>query len=471
MNPPAASRTAALPPGPRYPRLTLATSILGTSVAFIDGSAMNVALPALAHGLAAGPAGLSWSINAYLLPLGALILLGGSAGDRFGRRRLFLLGLGAFTAASLLCAMAPSLPWLLAARFLQGSGAALLLPNSLAILGTAFTGEARGRAVGIWAASGALAAAIGPVLGGWLITTVGWRAIFLLNVPVGAAACLLALAFVAETNDGRRGMRLDWAGAALVTAGLGILTWALSAASGPGAGAPLIGTACAAGVALLVAFAMLENLRGERALMPLSLLVSPGYLGLSLLTFFLYGGLGGFLVLVPFLLIQIAHWSPMAAGAALLPIPLAIGVGSPIMGGVAARHGGRLPLAGGAALVAAGFAWLVRLHPGAIDYKRELLPAIALVALGLALSVAPLTASVMASVEPGRVGAASGLNSAVARIAGLVATALLGFVFALQGSAASFLAGFRAAAIVGAVAAALSAASALWLVGAERPKG
>ena len=239
---------ASAPSGERsHPRATLAATILGSSVAFIDGSVVNVALPALGHDLGASPAGLAWTINAYLLPLGALILIGGGTGDHFGRRRLFMIGLATFTVASVLCALAANLPWLLGGRALQGLGAALLMPNSLAILGATFTGEARGRAIGTWAATGALAGALGPLAGGWLVDTVGWRTIFLLNLPIAASAGYLAWRYVAETRDGHQSKPLDWAGAALATAALGLLAWALTAASSASAGALTVWIAAAAG--------------------------------------------------------------------------------------------------------------------------------------------------------------------------------------------------------------------------------
>jgi MFS family permease len=220
-----------------HPRATLAATILGSSLAFIDGSVVNVALPALAHGLEVNPANLSWAINAYLLPLGVLILLGGALGDHFGRRRLFQIGLSTFACASLACAAAPSFAWLLAARGLQGLGAALLMPNSLAILGGAFTGETRGRAIGTWAAAGALAGAMGPIIGGWIVDTVGWRAIFLLNLPIAAGAGYLAGKYVEERSASSGAAPLDALGAGLATAALGLLTWALTKASESSEGA------------------------------------------------------------------------------------------------------------------------------------------------------------------------------------------------------------------------------------------
>src|SRR5271168_4903711 len=231
-------------------RVTLAASILGSSLTFIDGSVVNVALPALATGLHANPSHLSWAINAYLLPLGALILLGGTLGDHFGRRRLFLIGLLLFAAASILCAVAPTFAWLLAGRGAQGIGAALLMPNSLAILGGAFEGEERGRAIGTWAAVGAVAGAVGPIVGGWLIDVIGWRSIFIINVPVAFAAGYLTWGFVAEQKESANGALLDVSGAALATAALGLLTWSLTEAAGSHRSTASIGSAMVGGAAL-----------------------------------------------------------------------------------------------------------------------------------------------------------------------------------------------------------------------------
>jgi EmrB/QacA subfamily drug resistance transporter len=447
-----------------HPRLTLAATILGSSVAFIDGSVVNVALPTLARDLSASPSELTWAINAYLLPVGALTLLGGGLGDHFGRRRLFLMGLLLFTLASIVCAAAPSLTCFLAGRGVQGLGAALLMPNSLAILGSAFSGEARGRAIGTWAASGALAGASAPILGGWLLDAVGWRSIFLINLPVAAAASLLAWNFVTEIKKSQPPASLDWGGAALATAGLGLLTWALTLASASGAMISLPVSAAAAGAALLIAFVWLEHARGDRAFMPLALFTSSTFVGLTLLTFFLYGALGGLLVLLPFLLIQIEHWSAVAAGAALLPVPLVIGAGSRLMGRLTARIGGRLPLSVGSAVVGCGLALYARVSAGAVDYWTDILPPTLLVALGMGVSVAPLTTTVIGSVDTDHIGAASGLNSAVARVAGLVATALLGFVLTRQASAKDFIGSFRTAALIGGGSAVVAALCALLFI-------
>jgi EmrB/QacA subfamily drug resistance transporter len=457
---------------PMHPRATLAATILGSSLAFIDGSVVNVALPALALNLEVSASNLPWVINAYLLPVGALTLLGGALGDHMGRRRLFHFGLAIFTLASAACAAAPSLGWLLAARGLQGLGAAVLLPNSLAILSGAFTGEARGRAIGTWAAVGALAGALGPIVGGWIVDTVGWRTIFLINLPIAVAAGYLSWNYVEELKESIRAVPLDTAGAALATVALGLLTWSLTDASESSGGHAGAWSAALAGCVLLGVFLWLEGKLNDRAIMPLSMFGAPTFVGLNLLTFFLYGSLGGLIVLLPFFLIRIGGWPAIAAGASLLPVPAVIGFGSRLMGRVSARHGERLPLIVGATLVAIGLALYARVGANALEYWRDIFPPTMLVAIGMTACVAPLTTSIMTAVDATRVGLASGFNSAVARIAGLIATALLGFVFARQGSAQSFLIGFRWAALIGAASAALAAASAALLIDSksERPR-
>ncbi|MEP6548518.1 MAG: MFS transporter, partial [Gammaproteobacteria bacterium] len=339
-----------------HPRATLAATILGSSLAFIDGSVVNVALPALASDLKVNTADLSWAINAYLLPLGALILLGGALGDHFGRRRFFQIGLITFTVASVVCAAAPSLGWFLTARAMQGLGAALLLPNSLALLGGGLTGEARGRAVGTWASAGALAGAVGPVIGGWMVDVIGWRTIFLLNLPVAAGAGYLAWKYVEEHKDLQRAAPLDGVGAVLVTTALGLLTWALTKAAEGGAGHSAAWATAIAGSVLLGAFLWHEGKLGDRAIMPFTMFDSPTFVGLTLLTFCLYGSLGGLLVLLPFFLIKLEMWHAIAAGASLLPVTVLIGMGSRFMGRVAARYGARLPLTVGSSLVGIGLA-------------------------------------------------------------------------------------------------------------------
>ena len=450
---------------PAHPTATLAATVLGSSVAFIDGSVVNVALATIQHDLGASTAGAQWLINAYLLPLGALVLLGGAAGDRYGRRRIFMTGLGLFALASAACAAAPTLGVLLAARALQGIGAALLMPASLAILGGAFAGEARGRAIGTWAAAGAVTGAIGPVLGGWLVDTAGWRAIFLINLPIAAAAMALAWRFVGSSRDDDADVPLDAAGAVLATLGLGALTWGLTLLSATRTADPVAIGALTIGIAALLGFLAAEQRRGDRAMMPLALFTTATFVGVTLLTLFLYAALGGLLVLFPYLLIRIGHYAGTAAGAAMLPIPILMGLGSRAVGRLAERTGPRLPLTLGPLLVAGGFFLLSRSGAERVDYWWTLFPALLVIGAGLAVSVAPLTATVMAAVDQRHVGAASGTNNAVARVGGLLATALLGLVLANAGSDAAFVAAFRLAAMVGGALAVLAALSALMLIG------
>ena len=453
---------ASAPPGTSaHPRLVLTTTILASSLAFIDGSVVNVGLPAIARSFHAGAAELQWTINAYLLPLSALLLLGGAMGDRFGRRRVLVFGVLVFALASAACAAAPSLALLLVGRALQGVGAALLLPNSLAILGGAFSGPARGRAIGTWAAAGAMAGAIGPVVGGWLIDTVGWRAIFLLNLPLAAGAIGLAWRFVHDVRD-EAPSPLDVVGGLLATLALGALTWGLTIGAGPGGWRDAALALLAAGAGLTVAFVLMERLLGERAMAPLALFASPRFVGLSLLTLLLYGALGGLLVLLPYELIRAGGYSATAAGAALLPFPLVMAAASPAAGAVAGRTGSRGPLVVGSVLVACGLLLAIRIGPGG-SYWTTVLPSILVMALGMAGAAAPLTTAVLNSVDARHAGAASGFNSAAARTGGLIATALLGTVLAAQGTRLT--GEFHAAAVVGALLSLAAAASAFALVG------
>ena len=459
----------------RHPRGTLAATILGSSLAFIDGSVVNVGLPAIERDLAssgASGASIGWLINAYLLPLGALVLLGGVAGDRYGRKRMFLAGLGVFSAASLACALAPGFGWLLAARAVQGVGAALLVPASLALLGAAFSGEARGRAVGTWAAAGAITGALGPLAGGWLIDVVGWRAIFLVNLPIAAATVVLAWRQVDESRAAKS-PPLDVVGALLATAGLGLATYGLTvlaARGGTSAGGGGLGVALAAlglGVAALVAFVVVEARLGAAAMMPLALFGTRTFVGVTVLTLCLYAALSGMVVLLPYLLIRSGGWSAAGAGAALLPLSVAMGLGSRAAGRLGERVGARVLLTAGPLVVAAGFALFLRVGAGPVRYVLDLLPALVVIACGLTLSVAPLTAAVMGAVDAAHVGSASGVNNATARVAGLLATALLGFILAADASAPGFVGRFHGAAIAGALLALGAGAAAFALVGAS----
>jgi len=455
----------------RHPKGTLAATILGSSLAFIDGSVVNVALPAIERDLAtsgASGASIGWLINGYLLPLGALVLVGGAAGDRYGRKRMFLAGIAVFSVASLACALAPGFGWLLGARALQGVGAALLVPASLALLGAAFEGEARGSAVGTWAAASAVAGALGPVAGGWLVDAVGWRAIFLINLPIAAAAAWLSWRRIDESRSDDPAP-LDLAGAALATIGLGLATFGLTALATGGAdsgghGDALAGgSALAAGAAALVAFVVVEARLGRKAMMPLALFGTRAFVGVTLLTLGLYAALSGMVVLLPYLLISRAGWAATAAGAALLPISVAMGLGSRAAGKLAERVGTRTLLTIGPLVVAAGFALFLRVDGQAVRYATDILPALVLIACGLTLSVAPLTSAVIAAVDPSHVGAASGFNNATSRVAGLLATALLGYVLVGDATGPAFLGRFHGAAIAGAALALGAAASAFFL--------
>jgi EmrB/QacA subfamily drug resistance transporter len=413
-----------------HPRFVIATTILASSLAFVDGSVVNVGLSAIGASFRADADDLQWVVNAYLLPLSALLLLGGAVGDRFGRRRLLIAGVSLFGVASLACAAAPSLLWLLVARFVQGVSAAMLMPSSLAILGQSFSGEAKGRAIGIWAAVGAAAGAFGPVLGGWFIDAGSWRFVFLINLPLAAAAIVLAYLYVSvDFDDGSD--PLDAIGAALVTAGLGLTTWALTEGSGRGWSLAAFAVLAVGGL-FLIAFLLAERRLGDKAMMPLALFGSPSFVGLTLLTFLLYGALGGLFVLVPYVLIEAGGYSATEAGAALLPLPLLIAMASPGAGAFSAKVGPRWPLIIGPVTVAVGFLLVLRIGPNH-SYWLGVLPAMVVIALGMGGAVAPLTTAVLMSVDARHVGAASGLNSAVARTGGLVATALIGSVMVARG--------------------------------------
>jgi len=442
-----------------HPWLVIATTILASSLAFIDGSVVNVALPAIGASLHGEAAGLQWVINAFLLPLSALLLFGGAAGDRFGKRRLLIGGVALFGVASIACAAAPSLGWLLAARFLQGVGAALLMPNSLAILGVSFAGEAKGRAVGIWAAAGAIGGAIGPVIGGWLTDMWSWRAIFLINIPLVAGAMLLAYFYV-SADDEKPSSPLDVSGSLLATAALGVTTWALTEGSARGWSIAAFAGAVT-GMALLAGFVFGERRRGDEAMMPVAMFGSPVFVGLSVLTFLLYGALGGLFVLVPYLLIEAHGYSAAEAGAALLPLPVILGVLSPPAGALAAKIGPRWPLIVGPLIVAVGFVVALWIGRGQ-SYWLSVLPAMTVIALGMALAVAPLTSTVLSSVDARHVGTASGINSAIARTGGLVTTALVGAVLSATGPA--LVSAFGVAALAGAALCAGASLAAYFLI-------
>jgi EmrB/QacA subfamily drug resistance transporter len=447
-------------------RGTLIATVAGSSLAFIVGSIVNVALPSMQETFGAGASGAQWIVNAYLLPLGALVLIGGAIGDHYGRKRVFQVGLAVFIIACLLCAAAPSFPVLLLGRALEGVGAAMIAPNSLAIIADGFSGRERGRAVGTWAAAGAGAGALAPVLGGLLVDGPGWRWTFVAVIPVAAYAFVVAARSVRESRADR-GERapLDWLGAGLAGTGLFALIWALIAMPERGTTRDVIG-ALVAGVVLLAAFLAVERRKGDGAMTPLALFADSSFSGLSLLTFFLYAALGGLMVLLPYVLIRDVGYGATAAGAALLPLPVLLGVLSRTAGGALAdRIGTRSILTVGSLLVCFCFVLLSLMPADGVSYWRDVLPGLVVLSLGMSASVAPLTSAVLSSAGDRYSGVASGVNNAVARIAGLVATALLGLV--LLGPVESLAAGFAAAALAGAGLSVLSAASAFILIRPE----
>jgi EmrB/QacA subfamily drug resistance transporter len=406
--------------------LTLTTTIVGSSMAFIDGSVVNIALPAIQQALHADPAATQWIVNAYLLFLGALVLVGGSAADLYGRRRIFVLGVTVFTVASVACGLSPNIAMLTISRVVQGFGAALLTPASLAMLGATFDEDERSQAIGIWAGAGALTMAAGPVLGGWLVDQVSWRAIFLLNVPLAIAATGLALGFACESSD-PDAKQLDWSGAVTVAIGLGAITWGLSAVAVSGFHDKKVLGAVGAGTAFFALFLAIEARLHERAMMPLSLYRSRNFSATNALTLLLYFALGGALYYLPFGLIRLGGYSATQAGGALLPLALVMGFGASISGTLADRWGARLLLTLGPVIAACGLAILAF-----VDFRQPywvaVFPPIFLLGVGMAITVPPLTSTVMAVAGAAHAGIASGVNNAIARVAGLLGVAALGAV-------------------------------------------
>jgi EmrB/QacA subfamily drug resistance transporter len=437
-------------------RWVLAATITGSALAMLDATVVNVALPMIGEDLGADLAGLQWVVTGYMLSLASLILVGGALGDRYGRRRIYQIGVVWFAVASLLCGLAPTLPALVAARFAQGVGGALLTPGSLAIIQASFHPDDRGRAVGAWSGLAGVATAVGPFAGGWLIAVASWRWVFLLNVPVAAAVIVLTR-HVPETRDPAASGRIDIAGAVAAAVGLGAITWALTAAGDAGWSASVFVTA-AVGVVALGAFVVLQRVQ-PHPLVPLELFANGQFRAANAVTLGLYAALAGSMFLIVVQLQTSLGYSPLAAGASLVPITLIMLALSARSGALAQRIGPRLPMTIGPIVAAAGLLLMTRIGPGS-SYAADVLPAVVVFGLGLAGFVAPLTATVLAAAPIENASVASGINNAVARVGGLAAVAALPLVAGLSGQdyqdPEALTAGFRVAMTV---AAALAAGS------------
>ncbi|HEY2672683.1 MAG TPA: MFS transporter [Rugosimonospora sp.] len=400
-------------------------SVVASGMAFLDNTVVNVALPHIGHDLHAGVAGLQWTVSAYTLTLAALVLLGGALGDRYGRRRVFLVGVVWFTVASVLCGLSLNVGMLTAARALQGCGAALLTPGSLALLQASFSRQDRARAIGAWSGLSGVATAIGPFLGGWLIDTLSWRWIFFINVPLAVLAMIAALIWVPESSNPGAG-RFDVTGAVLAAAGLAGITYALIQR---GTGAV---PAAVVGAVALVAFVVTERRRGEAAMLPPRLFRSRQFSAINLVTFFVYAGVSGITFFLVVELQVAAGYSALQAGVSMLPMTLLLMVGSSRAGALGARIGPRWPLAAGTIFAGAGILLMLRIGRHT-RYLTDVLPPAILLGLGMTLVIAPLTAAILASAPSEQAGTASGVNNAVARSGGLLAVAALPLAVGISG--------------------------------------
>jgi EmrB/QacA subfamily drug resistance transporter len=404
-------------------RWVLLATVLGSGMAFIDATVVNIALPRIGTEFHATAASLQWTVNGYTLSLASLILLGGSLSDRFGRRRVFVTGIVWFASASLLCGLAPNVETLIAARVVQGVGGALLTPGALAILEASFEPEDRARAIGAWSGLGGIAGALGPFLGGWLVQVSSWRLCFLINVPVAALVAVVALRRVPESRDAEAPAHLDIAGVLTGAAGLAGLSYGFTAWPALGATSPIVLASLAIGLAGMVAFVVTEQ-RSRHPMLPLEVFASRAFTAANLVTFAVYGALGGVFFLVVLNLQVVARFAPLAAGVSLLPVTALMLLLSARAGALAQRIGPRIPMTLGPVVCAGALLLLIRIGAHA-SYAGDVLPAVVLLGLGLSLTVAPLTATALGSVDERHAGVASGVNNAVARAAGLLAVAIL----------------------------------------------
>lgn len=412
----------------------LLAAILGSSMSSVDSTVVYVALPVLQRELGATVVQAQWIVEAYVLLQAALILVGGSLGDRFGRRRIFAIGLSMFVFASALCGLSATASQLIGARALQALGGALLAPSSLAIITAHFDEKRRGKAIGAWSGAIALAAAIGPLLGGWLIGAFSWRWAFYINVPIGLATLAILYWRVPESRDDEAGEKLDWVGASLATLGLGGITFGLIESSNYGLGSPLVLTSIAIGILSMVAFVWSQG-HLTNPMMPLSLFRSSNFSGANLITLLLYGAFAVTLFFMPFNLIQIQGYSPLEAGASLFPISVILGAFSGWAGGLVSRYGAKLPLIVGPLIVAAAFLYITQIGIGG-SYWLTIFPAVVIMAIGLTIVFAPLSTTVMSSAPMRLSGTASGINNALISTANVLFVSLLGVV-ALQSFSAA----------------------------------
>jgi EmrB/QacA subfamily drug resistance transporter len=427
-------------------RWVLVATVLGSGIAALDATVVGIALPAIGKDLGADVASLQWVVTAYTLTLAGLLLLGGTLGDKYGRRRVFCIGVVWFAVTSVLCGVAPTSIVLIVARALQGVGAALLTPGSLGILQASFRPDDRAKAIGAWSGLGGLATAIGPFLGGWLISAVSWRLVFFINVPLAVAVVAIAVRHVPESREVAAGP-VDRLGAAAATGGLVGLTYGLIEGPSRGWSSAVVVTSLVLGVVLLGAFVAIER-TGAHPMLPLSVFRSRQFSAANAVTFIVYAALGGVLFLLPVVLQVVAGYSPLLAGSALLPVTAIMLLLSARSGALATRIGPRLQMSVGPVVIAAGLALLLRVGMDA-DYVTQVLPAMLVFGLGLAINVAPLTSTELAAAPAEHAGVASAINNDVARTGGLIAVAVLpalaGISGATFGQPSALLDGFHSA--------------------------